>query len=81
MRQSSGQRYRQGYDASASRDLMLAGLQAEAFRSQLHEQEPEMFSGVNLSRNRGHQNALLAGLLVARWMGGLGEPVATTSKG
>lgn len=23
--------------------------------SQLHEQEPEMFSGVNLSRNRGHQ--------------------------
>ena len=25
--------------------------------------------------------ALLAGLLVARWMGGLGEPVATTSKG
>ena len=24
---------------------------------------------------------LLAGLLVARWMGGLGEPVATTSKG
>ena len=33
--------------------------------SQLHEQEPEMFSGVNLSRNRGHQNALLAGLLTA----------------
>ena len=32
---------------------------------QLHEQEPEMFSGVNLSRNRGHQNALLAGLLTA----------------
>ena len=31
----------------------------------LHEQEPEMFSGVNLSRNRGHQNALLAGLLTA----------------
>ena len=28
--------------------------------SQLHEQEPEMFSGVNLSRNRGHQNALPA---------------------
>ena len=25
--------------------------------------------------------ALLAGLMVARWMGGLGEPVATTSKG
>ncbi|MBQ7784856.1 MAG: glycosyltransferase family 2 protein [Clostridia bacterium] len=32
---------------------------------QLHEQEPEMFSGVNLSRNRGHQNALLAGLMTA----------------
>lgn len=31
----------------------------------LHEQEPDMFSGVNLSRNRGHQNALLAGLLTA----------------
>ncbi|MGN0774955.1 MAG: glycosyltransferase family 2 protein [Candidatus Ventricola sp.] len=33
--------------------------------SQLHEQEPDIFSGVNLSRNRGHQNALLAGLLTA----------------
>ena len=33
--------------------------------SQLHEQEPDMFSGVNLSRNRGHQNALLAGLMTA----------------
>ena len=33
--------------------------------SQLHEHEPEMFSGVNLSRNRGHQNALLAGLMTA----------------
>ena len=32
---------------------------------ELHEKEPEMFSGVNLSRNRGHQNALLAGLLTA----------------
>ena len=31
----------------------------------LHEQEPDMFSGVNLSRNRGHQNALLAGLMTA----------------
>ncbi len=31
----------------------------------LHKQEPEMFSGVNLSRNRGHQNALLAGMLTA----------------
>ncbi|MBQ2991158.1 MAG: glycosyltransferase family 2 protein [Clostridia bacterium] len=33
--------------------------------AQLHEQEPEIFSGVNLSRNRGHQNALLAGLMTA----------------
>ena len=31
----------------------------------LHEERPERFSGVNLSRNRGHQNALLAGLLTA----------------
>jgi len=33
--------------------------------SELHEKEPNMFSGVNLSRNRGHQNALLAGLMTA----------------
>ncbi len=33
--------------------------------AKLHEQEPQYFSGVNLSRNRGHQNALLAGLLTA----------------
>ncbi len=32
--------------------------------SRLHEEDP-CFSGVNLSRNRGHQNALLAGLTVA----------------
>ena len=32
--------------------------------SELHAQDP-IFSGVNLSRNRGHQNALLAGLLTA----------------
>lgn len=31
----------------------------------LHE-ENNLFSGVNLSRNRGHQNALLAGLMTAR---------------
>lgn len=30
----------------------------------LHE-ENSVFSGVNLSRNRGHQNALLAGIAVA----------------
>ena len=32
---------------------------------QLHREEPEIFSGVNLARNRGHQNALLAGLMTA----------------
>lgn len=33
--------------------------------SQLHREDP-LFSGVNLSRNRGHQNALLAGLMTAK---------------
>lgn len=32
---------------------------------QLHEGDP-VFSGVNLTRNRGHQNALLAGLMTAK---------------
>lgn len=32
---------------------------------ELH-QENKLFSGVNLSRNRGHQNALLAGLMTAK---------------
>ncbi len=32
---------------------------------ELHENDP-IFSGVNLSRNRGHQNALLAGLMTAK---------------
>lgn len=32
---------------------------------ELHEQD-KMFSGVNLSRNRGHQNALLAGLMTVK---------------
>ncbi len=32
--------------------------------AELHEKNP-LFSGVNLSRNRGHQNALLAGLVTA----------------
>lgn len=31
----------------------------------LHQKDP-VFSGVNLSRNRGHQNALLAGLMTAK---------------
>lgn len=32
---------------------------------ELHEKD-SLFSGVNLSRNRGHQNALLAGLMTAK---------------
>ena len=32
---------------------------------ELHQSDP-IFSGVNLSRNRGHQNALLAGLMTAK---------------
>lgn len=32
---------------------------------ELHEQD-SMFSGINLSRNRGHQNALLAGLMTVK---------------
>ena len=32
---------------------------------ELHNQN-NIFSGVNLSRNRGHQNALLAGLMTAK---------------
>lgn len=33
--------------------------------SGLHQQDP-LFSGIDLSRNRGHQNALLAGLMTVR---------------
>ena len=33
--------------------------------SQLHAADP-LFQGINLSRNRGHQNALIAGLMTAR---------------
>ena len=33
--------------------------------SELHKSDP-LFSGISLSRNRGHQNALLAGLMTAR---------------
>lgn len=32
---------------------------------ELHEKD-SVFSGVSLSRNRGHQNALLAGLMTAK---------------
>lgn len=34
--------------------------------SQLHKNEPELFSGIDLSRNFGHQNAVLAGLMTVR---------------
>lgn len=33
--------------------------------SQLHQTDP-LFQGINLSRNRGHQNALIAGLMTVR---------------
>ncbi|NCE65000.1 glycosyltransferase [Pseudoflavonifractor sp. 524-17] len=36
-----------------------------ALISQLHQENP-VFSGANLTRNRGHQNALLAGLMTAK---------------
>ncbi|MBQ1464625.1 MAG: glycosyltransferase family 2 protein [Ruminococcus sp.] len=32
----------------------------------LHQNEPEIFSGIDLSRNCGHQNAVLAGLMTVR---------------
>ena len=32
---------------------------------ELHKKNP-LFSGINLSRNRGHQNALLAGLMTVK---------------
>ena len=34
--------------------------------SSLHKEEPEVFSGISLSRNFGHQNAVLAGLMTVR---------------
>ncbi len=33
---------------------------------ELHSSEPEFFSGINLARNSGHQNAVLAGLMTVR---------------
>ncbi|MBP0962179.1 MAG: glycosyltransferase family 2 protein [Oscillospiraceae bacterium] len=33
---------------------------------ELHESEPEFFSGVNLAHNAGHQNAVLAGLMTVK---------------
>ena len=33
---------------------------------ELHDKEPELFDGLKLSRNEGHQNALFAGLMQAR---------------
>lgn len=34
--------------------------------SELHGKNPEIFSGLKLARNKGHQSALLAGLMAAR---------------
>lgn len=33
---------------------------------ELHEAEPQYFSGINLARNSGHQNAVLAGLMTVK---------------
>ena len=33
---------------------------------ELHETEPNFFSGINLARNSGHQNAVLAGLITVK---------------
>jgi glycosyltransferase involved in cell wall biosynthesis len=33
---------------------------------ELHEAEPEFFSGINLAHNSGHQNAVLAGLMTVK---------------
>ena len=33
---------------------------------ELHEKEPNFFSGINLARNSGHQNAVLAGLMTVK---------------
>ena len=37
-----------------------------AMIERLHDAEPETFSGLKLSRNRGHQNALLCALMTLR---------------
>ena len=34
--------------------------------SELHQSDPEFFSGINLARNSGHQNAVLAGLMTVK---------------
>lgn len=34
--------------------------------SQLHEDNPQLFSGIDLARNSGHQNAVLAGLMTVK---------------
>ena len=38
---------------------------------ELHEESPEFFSGINLARNSGHQNAVLAGLMTVKDMCGM----------
>ena len=44
-----------------------------AIIQQLAAQDEPLFSGVCLSRNRGHQNALLAGLMTGQGHGGRGH--------
>lgn len=36
--------------------------------TRLHEQNPQLFKGLNLARNVGHQNAIMAGMMTARNM-------------
>ena len=42
--------------------------------SSLHKKNP-VFSGLSLSRNRGHQNAIMAGLMPILWAHGTGSEV------
>ena len=68
LREKMNQLKREGKIGEKSRVMFVNdGSSANTWQiiSELHEKEPDMFSGVNLSRNRGHQNALLAGLLTA----------------
>lgn len=55
-----------GKIAASSRIMFVndgSGDRTWAMIRELHEREPERFGGINLSCNRGHQNALLAGLM------------------
>ena len=45
--------------------MMAPGIRPGKLSGELHESNP-IYSGVKLSRNKGHQNALLAGLMTAK---------------